>query len=114
MKTIAEVADTLKVNESTLRFWEDEFELKIKRVNNHRKYSEEDIVYLQNIYFLLKIRKLTIEGAKAELQKDQNIEIKRVTYEKLKENLQDIKKELLEIRKDLNLHPTFAESVIID
>ena len=63
---IGEVSKAFKVNSSLLRFWEKEFtELNPKKKSNGiRKYSQKDIDILKTIYHLLKVEKLTIEGAK--------------------------------------------------
>ena len=64
--TIGEVSDMFNVNQSLLRYWETEF----KTINPKRSpkgtryYSQKDIEEIKLIHYLLKERKLKIEGAK--------------------------------------------------
>lgn len=63
---IKEVADMLNVNTSLLRMWEKEFpEIKPKRTPaGVRMYTNEDINTIRKIYNLIKIQRMTINGAK--------------------------------------------------
>jgi DNA-binding transcriptional MerR regulator len=67
---IKEISDLLNENESTLRFWEGEFkELRPRRSSGGKRlYSEDDIKLLKKIKYLLRERKLSIEGAKEHLR----------------------------------------------
>ncbi len=67
--TIKETSDLLGENESTLRFWEGEFkELRPRRSSGGKRlYSEADIELLKKIKYLLRERKVSIEGAKEHL-----------------------------------------------
>jgi len=48
-----------------LRYWEKEFtQIKPKKINNQRYYSSKDVEILRFINFLLKVKKMTIKGAK--------------------------------------------------
>lgn len=107
--SISEVTDILKEEKSTLRFWEDEFELKIKRRNNIRQYVQKDIDELKDIQFALRIEKLTIDGFKKQRKIGKNTGKKR----NITEILTDVKQELIEMRKNLNYLPEFAESVVV-
>jgi DNA-binding transcriptional MerR regulator len=64
--TIKEISKLLDENESTLRFWEGEFkELRPRRSSGGKRlYSEDDIKLLKKIKYLLRERKVSIEGAK--------------------------------------------------
>ena len=66
--SITEVAQYYNVNESTLRFWEKEFDLIApKRSDNKRKirsYTAQDVQNIGLIYHLLKEQGLTLSGAK--------------------------------------------------
>ena len=68
--TIGEIAKAFNVNTSLLRFWEKEFKeiQPKKKQSGARKYTKEDIIILEKIYFLLKKKGLTIEGAKKQLK----------------------------------------------
>ena len=53
--SISEVATHFNVNTSLLRFWEKEFKeiQPKKKQSGARKYTTEDIIILEKIYFLL-------------------------------------------------------------
>ncbi|MEO0292640.1 MAG: MerR family transcriptional regulator [candidate division WOR-3 bacterium] len=67
--TIKEVSNLLGESESTLRFWEGEFkELKPRRGSGGKRlYSEKDIELLKKIKYLLREKKLSLDGAKKHL-----------------------------------------------
>lgn len=63
-KTIAEVADELKVATHVLRFWETKFtQIKPMKVNGWRYYRPDDVEVLKLIKNLLYGNRYTIEGA---------------------------------------------------
>lgn len=64
--SISEVAGWFKVNTSLLRFWENEFDILQPRKTRKgdRLFRVEDVKNLQLIYFLLRQRKFSIDGAK--------------------------------------------------
>lgn len=68
--SISEVAGWFKVNTSLLRFWENEFDILQPRKTRKgdRLFRVEDIKNLQLIYFLLRQRKFSIDGAKKYLK----------------------------------------------
>lgn len=67
--TISEVSELFGVAKSLLRFWEGEFsEIQPRKDRGGiRRYTVKDIIRIDEIYQLLKIRGFTIEGAKKEL-----------------------------------------------
>jgi DNA-binding transcriptional MerR regulator len=67
---IGEVAAMFKVNTSLIRFWETEFnEIKPrKNKKGDRFFTPTDVKTIQLIHFLLRQKKLTIEGAKEYLK----------------------------------------------
>jgi DNA-binding transcriptional MerR regulator len=93
------VAAMFGVNNSLLRFWENEFDILEPRKNRKgdRFFKPSDIKNLQLIYDLLRRRKFTIEGAKEYLKKNQQAE-ERYT---MIESLQKIKSFLLELKASL-------------
>jgi len=101
-------ADSLKVQQSTLRFWEDEFNLNIKRSKNvchsTRQYTQEDIVELKDIRYALRVEKVTIEGLKNQRKNGKNVNKRR----NITEILTGLMQELVEIRKNLNDLPIVA------
>ena len=64
--SIGEVAKAFDVNASLIRFWEKEFKTLSpkKSANGKRKYTSDDIIIIKQIFFLLKEKGFTIEGAK--------------------------------------------------
>lgn len=64
--SISEVAGWFNVATSQIRFWENEFDILQPRKNRKgdRLFRVEDIKNLQLIYYLLRNRKFSIEGAK--------------------------------------------------
>jgi DNA-binding transcriptional MerR regulator len=97
--SIGEVADMFGVNQSLLRFWENEFDIIQPRKNRKgdRHFRPIDIKNLELIYDLLRRRKLTIEGAKDFLKKN----AKAKEHFELIQSLQSLKGFLLEIKAAL-------------
>lgn len=71
---ISEVAGWFRVNTSLLRFWENEFDIiqPRKTRKGDRLFRVEDIKNLQLIYYLLRQRKFSIDGAKKYLAANKN------------------------------------------
>jgi len=67
--SIGEVALMFKVNGSLLRFWEGEFDMKLrKNRKGDRFFTPKDVKQVQVIFDLIRRRKFTIEGAKEYLK----------------------------------------------
>jgi DNA-binding transcriptional MerR regulator len=98
--SISEVSVFFGVNPSLLRYWETEFKQINPRKNKKgdRFYTLADIKWLQQIYFLLRQRKYTIEGAKAYLKQHQDDATIRFA---MIEKLQTLKSFLLSLKADL-------------
>lgn len=101
--SIKEVADKIGVNESTLRYWENEFpQLSPKKSSNGvRKYTKDDIKTAHMIYHLVKERKLTIAGARQYLKGVGKREVAE-TNSQVVERLKAIREELLGIKAALD------------
>jgi DNA-binding transcriptional MerR regulator len=97
--SIGEVAGMFGVNQSLLRFWENEFDIIQPRKNRKgdRHFRPVDIKNLELIYDLLRRRKLTIEGAKEFLKKNKQA---RERFEMI-QSLQQVRGFLLEIKASL-------------
>lgn len=97
---ISEVAKMLNVNISLLRFWEKEFDIVKPRKNRKgdRLFRPEDVKNLKLIYFLLKEKKYTIEGANSFIKKDKLAAEKYQAIESLKK----LKQMLLEFKAGLS------------
>jgi len=97
---IGEVAKAFDVNTSLIRFWENEFEVLKPKKNKkgNRLFTQEDLKNLKLIYFLVKEKGFTLEGAKNKLKENP---------EKMKSNhhiilrLEEIKNELTQIKNQL-------------
>lgn len=98
--SISEVAVWFKVTNSQIRFWENEFDILKPRKNRKgdRLFRVEDIQNLKIIYYLLRNRKFSIEGAKEYLKANKH---KTNTQMQLKETLQKFKSFLLEVKANL-------------
>lgn len=96
---ISVVADMFKVNQSLIRFWENEFDVLKPKKNGKgdRLFRPEDIKNLQLIYHLLRERKYTIEGAKEFLKNNKKADEKFAMIASLKR----IKGFLYEIKASL-------------
>ncbi|MBV9987568.1 MAG: MerR family transcriptional regulator [Chitinophagaceae bacterium] len=98
--SISEVAGWFKVNTSLLRYWENEFDILQPRKTRKgdRLFRVEDIKNLQLIYFLLRQRKFSIDGAKNFLKHNKQEADRQV---KLMEALTRFKSFLLELKASL-------------
>jgi DNA-binding transcriptional MerR regulator len=96
---ISDVAKMFNVNISLIRFWEKEFDILKPRKNRKgdRLFRPEDVKNLKLIYFLLKEKRYTIEGAKSFLKKGKKVNEQFETIELLK----NIKSMLLELKAGL-------------
>jgi len=98
--SISEVAEMFHVNQSNLRFWENEFkQLKPKRnTKGSRFYSQEDLLVIKSIIYLVNEQKLTLEGAKRKLAQKKDVVAKQ---SEIVERLKLIRKDLLGISNAL-------------
>ncbi|MGR3809931.1 MerR family transcriptional regulator [Jiulongibacter sp. NS-SX5] len=67
--TTEEVADHFEVAPSKIRYYEAEFNLKIKTVGKNKAYSKKDIRKLGKIIALVKEDNYTLQGAKEQLKR---------------------------------------------
>lgn len=83
---IGTVAEMFKVNQSLIRFWENEFDILKPKKNGKgdRLFRPEDVKNLKLIYSLLRERKYTIEGAKEFLKNNKKADEKFAMIESLK------------------------------
>ena len=95
--SIGEVAEMLEVPVSTVRFWENEFEIlkPMKNKKGNRLFTPQDIKNLRIIHRLVKEEGMTLAGAKKKLSEkwdetDHKYEITE-SLEKIKSMLLDIK-----------------------
>ena len=95
--SIGEVAEMLEVPVSTVRFWENEFEIlkPMKNKKGNRLFTPQDIKNLRIIRHLVKDEGMTLAGTKKKLSEkwdetDHKYEITE-SLEKIKAMLLDIK-----------------------
>lgn len=100
--SISEVASWFKVNTSLLRYWENEFDVLQPRKTRKgdRLFRVEDIKNLQLIYFLLRQRKFSIEGAKNYLK---NNKAQADMQAQMVQSLTKFKSFLLELKANLGV-----------
>jgi len=98
--TIGEVAKAFDVNTSLIRFWEGEFDSVKPKKNKkgNRKFTQKDIEQLELIYFLVKEKGYTLDGAKQHLKHKASFELSK--YDLVK-RLKHVKSELEQIKKQL-------------
>ncbi|WP_297930792.1 MerR family transcriptional regulator [uncultured Coprobacter sp.] len=98
--TIGDVAEYFGVNESTLRYWEDEFDIITPRRSSRgvRFYNQEDIDNVRLVYYLLKEKGLTLAGAKKQLKENRSGVIRS---NEIISRLKSVREELCRIRNEL-------------
>lgn len=103
--SISEVAQMFEVNESTLRFWEKEFDIirPRKTTKGTRFYKQEDIDAVRLIYHLVKERGMTLAGARQKLKDNREMTIRQ---EDIVNRLKQIKEELLSLKEAFDLLDT--------
>lgn len=98
--SIGEVAKAFEVNTSTIRFWEQNFNvLKPKKnAKGNRKFTPQDIENLKRIYHLVKERGFTLDGAKKQLKLEHSNQMSNLD---IIQKLELVKEELLKIKGQL-------------
>ena len=98
--TIGEVAGMLDVPVSTVRFWENEFDIlkPMKNKKGNRMFTAEDIKNLRIIHHLLKDEGMTLSGVKKKLKGKWDEAEYRF---QIGESLQRIRSILLELRDNV-------------
>lgn len=103
--SIGEVAAMFGVNTSTIRYWENEFDVLRPRKNKkgNRLFTERDVRYVHVIYQLLKVKGYTLTGAKQALKDKFSDYEERIilleTLDKTRNFLLDLDKALAEKQK---------------
>lgn len=96
---IGEVAGFFKVNTSHIRFWTNEFKLKVRTTRKgDRLYTPEQVKELRAIYHLVKERGFTLSGAKTKLKTQNKRDVATVD---LKTSLQELRTRLVKLRDQL-------------
>jgi DNA-binding transcriptional MerR regulator len=97
--SIGAVAEMFRENTSLIRYWENEFDILKPKKNKKgdRFFRPEDVKNLKMIYYLLRERKYSIDGAKDFLKKNKSA----LEKHEMLESLQKIKSFLLELKNNL-------------
>jgi DNA-binding transcriptional MerR regulator len=98
--SIGEVAALFNVKTSHIRFWTNEFKLKVRTTRKgDRLYTPAQIKEVRAIYHLVKERGFTLTGAKAKLKSQNKIDVETIDLKqsllKLRNQLEIIKKQLI-------------------
>jgi DNA-binding transcriptional MerR regulator len=95
--SIGEIADMFNVNTSLIRYWEKEFDIIKPKKNKkgNRFFTIEDIDNFYLIHELVKVRGMTLRGAKKKLRENKDGAIKNMEIVKI---LKDVKAMLIEIK----------------
>lgn len=101
--SIGEVAQILGVNTSLIRYWEKNFTILKPKKNKkgNRMFTQADVDNLRIIYHLVKEQRMTIEGARLKLQEGQASHDALVEKAQVLDSLQNIRKMLVDIQKEL-------------
>lgn len=99
--SIGEVAKRFQVQTSTIRYWENEFDILKPKKNNkgNRLFTRKDMENLKLIYHLLKEKGMTLKGAKMKLNDNPADTIQ--TFEIVK-RLQEVREELLGLKEEMD------------
>ena len=98
--SIGEVAKAFDVNTSLIRYWEQEFPIIKPKKNRkgNRQFTKEDIKNVKLIYYLVKEKGFTLQGARDFIKNDVDAATNKVelieSLKKVKNFLETLKKEL--------------------
>ncbi len=98
---VGEVAEMIGENASLIRYWENQFDALKPRKNKKgtRLFTKDDIETVKLIHYLVKVRGLTLKGAKQKLKENRDETINNFEIVK---RLKNIREELIEIRDALD------------
>ena len=100
--SINEVAKMFDLNESTLRYWEQEFSFLKPKTSGHstvRQYTEKDIEQVRLIHNMVKVRGFKISAAKKLINANRKGADKKA---EVISSLMDIRTELQAMKKQLD------------
>lgn len=100
--TISEVGKLCNLKAYVLRYWEQEFtQLRPRRRGNRRYYQYKDVLIVRRIRDLLYNQGFTIEGARTQISKGDNIStVVNHTKEFIKNALTNLEQILAELRTE--------------
>ena len=96
--SMGELAKAFNVNASLIRFWEKEFEIiqPKKNAKGNRLFTKNDIECFKNIFYLVKIKGYTLDGAKQAIGKKGVVKTKEEID--VVKRLENIKDELIKLK----------------
>ena len=99
--TIGEVSDMFGVSKSLIRYWESEFTVLKPHKNSKgdRRFTKQNIEQLDLIYYLVKEKGFTLDGAKAKMKEHPK---KTESNHEVITRLETIKAELIKIKSQLS------------
>lgn len=103
--SIGELAEMYEVNQSLIRYWEKEFtEFNPgKNRNGVRKYTKKDIELFDQIFQLIKVKGLTLDGAKkAIISDDESSNQDKGHLNSLLLKLENLRTKLAQLKSKLN------------
>jgi DNA-binding transcriptional MerR regulator len=96
---IGEVATLFKVKTSHIRFWTNEFKLKVRTTRKgDRLFTPDQVRELRAIHHLVKERGFTLNGAKAKLKAQNKKDVETID---LKQSLLQLRNKLVIIRNQI-------------
>ncbi len=97
--SIGEVAERFGVNTSLIRFWENEFDhiKPNKNSRGDRRFTKENIRQLEEVYYLVKERGFTLEGARREIAAKK---AGKPGKQEILDSLREVRARLVALRKD--------------
>lgn len=96
-----ELAKLLGENPSAIRFWTEEFSVPVfPSRQGMNRYNKEGVDLLRKISYLLREKRLTIEGAKEYLAQDTRLEVD--AHVEVLDRLKQLKEELVRLRASIN------------
>jgi len=97
--SIGEVAKIFNVRTSNIRYWTNEFALKVRTTRKgDRLYTPEQIKEIRTIYHLVKERGFTIAGAKGKLKESRKVSVQSVD---LKDSLLQLRNKLVQLKNSI-------------
>ena len=98
--SIGEVAKAFNVNASLIRFWDNEFDIinPKKNAKGNRMFTPEDVKNFELIFYLVREKGLTLDGAKQHLKENKRKSLNKLDIIK---KLETIKTELTKIKNQL-------------
>jgi DNA-binding transcriptional MerR regulator len=100
--SIGEVSEMLELNPSAIRYYIKEFHLKVERnKKGNLMFRQKDIDKIKQILVLTKESGYTLSGAKEQLKSKKNKSLSKEEIQNLKSKLMEIRNKLEQIKKSL-------------